>query len=138
MIRRREFITLLGGAALTCPMAARAQQSEQQRRIGVLINLAPDDPEGRARLTAFAQALEQLGWSDGHNLRIDTRWARANDIHKHAAELALLAPDILLAANGTRDRGTLAAGDSHFADRICERHRPGRRWFCRELGAAGR
>ena len=55
----------------------------------------------RARLTAFAQALEQLGWSDGHNLRIDTRWARANDIHKHAAELALLAPDILLAANGT-------------------------------------
>ena len=100
-MRRREFITLFGGAALTCPMAARAQQSEQQRRIGVLINLAPDDPEGRARLTAFAQALEQLGWSDGHNLRIDTRWARANDIHKHAAELALLAPDILLAANGT-------------------------------------
>ena len=71
------------------------------RRIGVLMNLAADDPEGQARLAAFAQALKQLGWSDGRNLRIDTRWATADDIHRHAAELAALAPDILLAANGT-------------------------------------
>ena len=101
MIRRREFITLLGGAALTWPMAARAQQRNSSGASACSCDLAPDDPGGQARLTAFAQALEQLGWSDGHNLRIDIRWARANDIHKHAAELALLAPDILLAANGT-------------------------------------
>ena len=83
------------------PLAARAQQPERVRRIGVLMNLAADDPEGQARLAAFAQALKQLGWSDGRNLRIDTRWATADDIHRHAAELAALAPDVLLAANGT-------------------------------------
>jgi ABC-type uncharacterized transport system substrate-binding protein len=100
-MRRRDFIAVLGGAALAWPLMARAQQPEQKRRIGVLMNLAADDPEGQARLAAFAQALQQLGWSEGHNLRIDTRWAGANDIHRHAAELAALAPDILLAANGT-------------------------------------
>jgi putative ABC transport system substrate-binding protein len=100
MITRRTFAAVVGGTA-AWPLVARAQQPEQVRRIGVLINLAAEDPEGRARLSAFAQALEQLGWSDGHNLRIDIRWAKADDIHKHAAELASLAPDILLAANGT-------------------------------------
>ena len=100
MITRRTFAAVVGGTA-AWPLVARAQQPEQVRRIGVLINLAAEDPEGRARLSAFAQALEQLGWSDGHNLRIDIRWAKADDIHKYAAELASLAPDILLAANGT-------------------------------------
>ena len=99
-MKRRAFITLLGGAA-AWPLAAHAQEPERVRRIGVLMNLAADDPEGQARLAAFAQALKQLGWSDGGNLRIDTRWATADDIHRHAAELAALAPDILLAANGT-------------------------------------
>jgi putative ABC transport system substrate-binding protein len=99
-MRRREFITLLGSAA-AWPLAARAQQPERVRRIGVLMNLAADDSEGQARLAAFAQALKQLGWSDGRNLRIDTRWARTDDIRRDAAELAALAPDILLAANGT-------------------------------------
>lgn len=100
-MQRREFIILAGGAALTWPNAARAQQSDRVRRLGVLMNLAVDDPEGQARLAAFAQALKQLGWSDGANLRIDTRWAAADDIRRHATELAALAPDLLLAANGT-------------------------------------
>src|SRR6266852_5468004 len=100
-MRRREFVTLLGGAAAAWPFAARAQQPERLRRIGVLMYLAADDAEGQARLAAFAQALKQLGWSDGRNLRIDTRWATADDIRRHAAELAALAPDVLVAASGT-------------------------------------
>src|ERR1700732_5369480 len=101
MMKRREFLTLLGGAAVTWPLAARAQPDERIRRIGVLVYLTADDAEGQARLAAFAQALEQLGWSEGRNLRIDTRWANADDIRRHAAELAALAPDVLLAATGT-------------------------------------
>ena len=100
-LKRREFITLLGGAAAAWPLAARAQQGERMRRIGVLMYWAADDAEGQARLAAFAQALKQLGWSDGRNLRIDTRWATADDIRRHAAELAALAPDVLVAATGT-------------------------------------
>ena len=100
-MKRREFITLLGGAAAAWPLAARAQQAERMRRIGVLMYPAADDAEGQARLAAFTQALKQLGWSDGRNLRIDTRWATADDIRRHAAELAALAPDVLVAATGT-------------------------------------
>jgi putative ABC transport system substrate-binding protein len=100
-LKRREFITLLGGAAVAWPIAARAQLGERIRRIGVLMYLAADDPEGQARLAAFEQALRQLGWSDGRNLRIDTRWATADDIRRHAAELAALAPDVLVAGTGT-------------------------------------
>ena len=99
-MRRREFITIIGGAA-TWPLAARAQQSERMRRIGVLMYLAADDAEAQGRLAAFTQALQQLGWSDGGNLRIDTRWATADDIRRHAAELAALAPDVLVAGTGT-------------------------------------
>src|SRR6187455_1116657 len=100
-LKRREFITLLGGAAAAWPLGARAQQSERVRHIGVLMYMPADDAEGQARLAAFTQALQQLGWSDGGNLRIDTRWATADDIHRHAAELAALAPDVLLAGTGT-------------------------------------
>ncbi len=101
-MRRREFITLIGGAAVW-PLAARAQQPERMRRMGVLMYLAADDPEAQARLAAFAQALKQLGWSDGRNLRIDTRWATTNadDLRRHAAELVALAPDVLVAGTGT-------------------------------------
>src|SRR6266436_7498335 len=99
-MRRREFITLLGGAA-AWPLAARAQQAERVRRIGVRMYLAADDAQGQGRLAAFTQAMKQLGWSDGRNLRIDTRWANADDIRKHAAELAALAPDVLVAGTGT-------------------------------------
>ena len=99
-MRRREVITLIGGAAAAWPLAARAQQPEQMRRIGVLMNRAADDPEGQASVAAFQQALQQLGWSDGRNVRIDIRWSH-NDVdldRKYAAELIALAPDILLAA----------------------------------------
>jgi putative ABC transport system substrate-binding protein len=100
-LKRREFIALAGGAAAAWPLAARAQHGERIRRIGVLTYWAADDPEGQARLAAFAQTLSQLGWNDGHNLQIDTRWATADDIDRHAAELVALAPDVLVAATGT-------------------------------------
>jgi len=77
-MKRRELITLLGGAAAVAwPLAARAQQTDRIRRIGVFMNLAADDPEGQARNTAFVQVLQQLGWTDGRNARIDTRWVLA-------------------------------------------------------------
>jgi len=97
MIRRRDFITLLGGAA-AWPLAARAQQSERMRRIGVLMNFAADDPAGQARVLAFAQALAQLGWIDGRNARIDIRWGASDPEHirRYAAELIALAPDVIL------------------------------------------
>jgi ABC-type uncharacterized transport system substrate-binding protein len=102
MIGRREFITLLGGAAATWPLAAPAQQGERVRRIGVLMTLAADDPEGQTRLVAFVQGLQQLGWTVGRNMRIDTRWAAgdAERIRKYAAELVALSPDVILAAGG--------------------------------------
>jgi putative tryptophan/tyrosine transport system substrate-binding protein len=102
-MQRREFITLFGGAVAAWPLAARAQQPERMRRIGVLMALAPDDPQGQARLTAFLQALQQLGWTDGRNVRIDTRWAAgdADRFRRYAAELIALAPDVILASGGT-------------------------------------
>ncbi len=73
-MKRREFITVIGGAAATWPLVARAQQPERMRRIGVLMTTAADDPEGQARLAAFVRTLQQLGWTDGRDVRIDTRW----------------------------------------------------------------
>jgi len=98
MMRRREFITLLGGAAAAWPLAARAQQPERMRRIGVLSALLEDDPESVARRAVFEQALQALGWTAGRNLRIDYRWT-GNDravIQKFATELVALAPDVIL------------------------------------------
>ena len=102
-MRRRDFIALTGGAAALAPLAALAQQADRMRRIGVLMGTAADDPESQARTAAFAQGLAQLGWADGRNVRIDIRWATTNsdDIRRHAAELAALAPDVILAATGT-------------------------------------
>src|SRR5262245_558380 len=74
-IRRRELLVTLVGVAAAWPLVARAQQSERMRRIGVVMNQAADDLEGQARLIAFVQALQQFGWTDGRNVRIDTRWA---------------------------------------------------------------
>jgi putative tryptophan/tyrosine transport system substrate-binding protein len=101
-LRRREFITLLGGAAVAWPIAARAQQGDRVRRIGVLMSQAADDAEGQARLAAFLQGLQQLGWIDGRNVRIDTRWGAgdADRTRKYAAELVALAPDIIVATAG--------------------------------------
>ncbi len=99
-MKRRDFITLLGGAAAAWPLAARAQQPARMRRIGVLMNLAADDPESQRRMTAFVQGLQQLGWTDGRNVRIETRWGAgdADRYRGYAAELVALAPDVILAA----------------------------------------
>ena len=95
-MRRREFITLVGGAAATVAWLplARAQQGERMRRIGVLFGLPADDPQGKAIIAVFLQALQQLGWTDGRNVRIDIRSAAGNvdDARKYAAELVALAP----------------------------------------------
>src|SRR5213593_4060617 len=101
-LRRREFITFLGGS-VAWPLAAHAQQPGGMRRIGVLVASAADDSENQARMAAFLQGLAQLGWTDGRNIRIDTRWATTNpdDLRRHATELAALAPDVLVAASGT-------------------------------------
>ena len=109
-MRRRDFLGALGAAA-AMPLAARAQQPERVRRIGVLMNFAADDPEGQARITAFVQALQHAGWTDGRNVRIDTRWvgdrrslsldrvaSDPDNFRKYAAELVTLAPDVILAS----------------------------------------
>src|SRR5262245_4785083 len=98
-MRRRELITLLGAAAAAWPLAARAQQPERMRRIGVLLPAAADNPEFQAWVGAFNQGLALLGWIIGRNVRIDTRWATPYpaEIRKHAAELVALAPDVIVA-----------------------------------------
>src|SRR6476659_8944979 len=102
-MRRREFVGLCGAVAATWPIALRAQQGDRVRRIGVLMASTLDDPESQARIAAFQQSLQQLGWIDGRNVSIDTRWATTNpdDIRRHAAELAALTPDVILAGTGT-------------------------------------
>ena len=101
-MRRREFITLLGGAA-AWPLAVRAQQPERMRRIAMLTNAAANDPDAQAENSAFLQGLQQLGWTDGRNVRIDTRWAAGDpaQARKYAAELVALEPDVLLGAGTT-------------------------------------
>ena len=99
-IGRRELLVALGGAAVAWPLAARAQQQGKIPRIGVLMNTVSDDAEGQARLAAFHQGLQQLGWTVGHNVRIDYRWG-SDDAERHrrgAAELVALASDVILAS----------------------------------------
>jgi putative tryptophan/tyrosine transport system substrate-binding protein len=102
-MNRRRFVTLIGGAAAAWPLAARAQQPDRIRRIGVLSSLAADDQGNNVRLAAFQQRLQQLGWTDGHNVRIDYRFAAGNpeNYRKYAAELVALAPDVILAPGGS-------------------------------------
>ena len=101
-MRRREFITLLGGAAAAWPLAAYAQPTDRVRRVGVLMTQAADDPEVRARLNAFRQSLQKLGWIEGRNIRIEYRYAegQADRVRTYAAELVEMGPDVIL-ANGT-------------------------------------
>ena len=111
-IGRREFIATLGGAA-AWPIVARAQPAEPMRRLGMLMNRAADDPRSQVELAAFQQALQQLGWSDGRNIWIDTRWGE-NDADRdrgYAAELVALAPDLILAS------GTLSVAALRHATR---------------------
>jgi ABC-type uncharacterized transport system substrate-binding protein len=102
-VKRRDLITLLGGAAIAWPLAARAQQGEPMRRIGVLLPATADDSDYQARVGAFLQGLQELGWTIGRNMRIDTRWAgvKADDVRRHAAELAAFAPDVILATGAS-------------------------------------
>ena len=101
MMRRRDFITLLGGAAAAWPLSARAQQAERMRLIGVLMGIAADDPAAQPRLAAFVKGLHELGWTEGRNVRIDIRWG-GGDAERNrglAAELVALAPDVILSAS---------------------------------------
>ena len=99
-MRRRKFIALLGSVTATWPLAARAQQPERMRRIGVLSSLTEDDPDGQARVAAFVQTLQALGWTIGRNVQIDIRWgvADAASARKYATEMVALAPDVILTA----------------------------------------
>jgi putative ABC transport system substrate-binding protein len=99
-VKRREFITLLGCAAAGWPLAARAQQGERMRRIGILMNTAADDPEPQTYVAAFRQTLQQLGWVEGRNVQFDTRWGAGSteSFRRYGAELVALAPDLIIAA----------------------------------------
>jgi ABC-type uncharacterized transport system substrate-binding protein len=112
-MRRREFITLVS-AAVAWPLAARGQQPERMRRIGVLTGTAANDPEAQARHSAFVQGLAQLGWTDGRNVRVDARWTAGNaaDARKYAAELVALAPDVILVGGGASIGALLQATHS--------------------------
>jgi putative ABC transport system substrate-binding protein len=102
-MRRREFIALIGGAAASWPLAARAQQVAAMRRVGALMNISENDPEARGLVAAFREGLAQLGWVDGRNLRFDYRWSAGDVelIRKYAAELVALNPDVILAYGGS-------------------------------------
>jgi putative tryptophan/tyrosine transport system substrate-binding protein len=126
---RRDFITLLGGAALTWPLAAGAQQRERMRRVGVLMHLAADDPEGQSRVAAFLQGLQEAGWAVGRNVNIDVRWAagEADRYRRYAMEIVALTPDVILTSAPPEYQGD-ATGNTHRADRVrigpgCGRHR---------------
>jgi putative ABC transport system substrate-binding protein len=110
-MRRREFITLLGGAAVAWPLAARAQQGGGMRRIGVLMHSRPDDPEAQARVLAFLQGLGEAGWAVGRNLRIDYRWSVGTfgRLSRDAAELVALNPEVILAGVGGTTTSLLQA-----------------------------
>jgi putative tryptophan/tyrosine transport system substrate-binding protein len=110
-MRRREFISLIGGAAIAYPLAARAQQSSQMKHLGVLMNETADNPEAQNRFAAFLQGLQEAGWAVGRNLRIDIRWG-AGDVdrlRRYAAELVSLAPDVILGQGSSTMRPLLQA-----------------------------
>ena len=138
-LQRREFITLLGGAAAAWPLAARAQQSEPVRHIGVLMNSPADDAQGQGRFAAFLQGLQQLGWTDGRNVRIDVRWGAQGDSERNrqdAAELVALAPDVILTTTGAA-HGSIATRHPHHPRRIRDDCRSGRGRHRRKPVAAG-
>ena len=137
-IASRKFIAALGGGAVW-PRAARAQQADRMRRVGVLWNLAADDPEGKARLAAFLQGLQELGWTDGRNVRIDYRWAAGDADLSHIRGgigriRARRHPGLY-----QPERGSVATNNPYrTADRVRDCHRSGRGRLRRELSAPGR
>jgi putative tryptophan/tyrosine transport system substrate-binding protein len=135
-LKRREFITLLGGAALAQPLAARAQQP--MRRIGVLMGITESDPEGRARIAAFRQGLAELGWTDGRNLRVEYRWANGDidRIRAYAAELVALAPDVLV-GTGTPVLAALREATRSIPILFVMVNDPVRQGFIRNLARPG-
>src|SRR5215831_8330910 len=102
-MRRRDFIKAIVGSSVAWPLTARAQQDQRVRRIAVLMNLGSDDPQSKVRIAAFIQGLQQLGWTDGSDMRIETRWSMGDPdrARRYATELVTLAPDVILADGGT-------------------------------------
>src|SRR5271156_2493097 len=127
-MRRREFVSLICGAA-AWPFAARAQQADRIRRIGVLMLYPENDPQGQRRATAFQEGLHKLGWVVGRNVQIDFQWGfgDADWLRSAAAQLLRLAPDVIL-ANGTGSQDD-AAGDPHGSRHLHCRQRPYSGWF---------
>ena len=138
-VRRREFITLLGGTAAAWPLAARAQQAERVRRIGVLTPFNEGDPEVRSRVLAFQEALREAGWVEGRNIRIDYRWAAGDldRIRAYAVEIVGLAPEAILGAS-TPVLAALRKETPNHTDCIHGGLRSRRRRLCCESGATGR
>ena len=137
-MKRRAFITLVGGAA-AWPMVARGQQPERMRRIGVLMTTSASDPEGQARIAAFLQGLQQLGWIEGRSAQIDIRWSEgdADRVRKYATEL--IAPRAGRHLGSWQcDGGAIASGDPHHTDRVRACSGSGWRRHRQQLGAAGR
>ena len=135
-MKRREFITLLGGAAAVWPLTARAQQAERVRKVGVLAPAAAGTPLWQGYLAAFREELQKLGWSP-RNVAIAERWGvNAEQVRSHAAELVAMAPDVILGGAATGSRA--AASDQDDTDRVRVRSRSGSPRSCHQPGAAGR
>ena len=131
LMRRREFLSILGGTAVW-PVASKAQQAERVRRVGILTILGPDDPEGQARTKVFEQTLQQLGWTIGRDLKIETRQIGADldSLRRYAAELVALAPDVIFSI------GSVTVASLQQATRTIpiERYRSGWCWYRRKYG----
>jgi DNA-binding LacI/PurR family transcriptional regulator len=135
-MRRREFISVLGGAVAVWPLATRAQQPERVRRIGVLMHTAAEDADGQTRLAAFLQGLQETGWAVGRNVHIDTRWASANAdrFRSHAVDLLALAPDVVFASTSR----SFPKRHLDRANRVCGGDGSGCPGFRRQYCSAGR
>ena len=138
-IGRRKFLAMLGGAA-AWPLAARAQQGERVRRIGVLMSFLDNDLEAQAYVAAFHQGLQKLGWVEGRNIHSDARWAGGEDteaLQKFAREVVALDPHVILSSS-TPSTAALSAGDAQHSHRFRDRCRSDRQWLCCKLGPPGR
>jgi putative tryptophan/tyrosine transport system substrate-binding protein len=113
-VKRRDFLTCAGGAAVAWPLGAKAQQADRRRRVSVLSALTADDPEGQARVAAFREALQELGWTDGRDLQLDVRWSEGDGerLRKNAADFAAIAPDVILGAGNSSIGALLQATPS--------------------------